>query len=394
MESKVKRMRRFLEGTLTASALCAIFACSGNTNTTGPAPPLPTGQTGSLNLYTTTKAGCYVSDTVACVTPPALGTAAVTALGTEYVSSSASYLLVGDHAGNVTAWKTNGTTAPTTPISCGTSTGLTPITGMAAYLGTTTYVYFVSGTTLYVNSSTNTTPCSTTTAATIPTSLPSGTVGLVLSGNTIYGITKSRQYFSVTGGSTTLLSNNQSLPNNVPSTASIGGVTADHNGIVFVTDYANSAIYAFYADNTTGTLTGINGNLSGVADISNPSAIATFYASNPSQSYCTTGPCEFLDVVNYSGAVAQFVLSVNGTGASTSIGYNEFNAPYTQCEIINPTAMTSFPDATLPGILNTSSAGVPYVYLGQNGTSTGPCFDVSSGATFGNGVTAYTPVGE
>ncbi|MHB1286846.1 MAG: hypothetical protein ACYCYP_09870 [Leptospirales bacterium] len=390
----MKRIRRLLGDTLTAAALCAIFACSGNTNTTGPAPPLPTGQNGSLNLYTTTNAGCYVSDNIVCAAPPS-GTAAVTALGTDYVSSSASYLLVGDKAGKVTAWTTNGTNPPaTTPTPCNSGVS-TPITGVAAYInGTTNDVYFVTGTTLYLNTGTSSSPCPTTTANTVTTPLPSGTVGLVVSGNTVYGITSTRQYFSVTGGATTLLSNNQSLPN-IPSTASIGGVTADHNGIIFVTDHANSAIYAFYADNTTGTLTLINGTLSGNADISNPKAITTVYALNATQNYCTTGPCEFLYVTNYSNAIAQFVISVNANGASSSVGYNEFNAPYYQCEIINPIAMTSFSNAGAEsGIGNTGSATVPYVYLGQNGTTSGPCFTVGSTATFGNGVTAYIPYGE
>ncbi len=392
MELKVKRRRRVLGDALTAVALCAIFACSGNTNTTGPAPPLPTGQNGSLNLYATTNAGCYVSDNIVCTGNPS-GTAAVTALGTDYVSSTASYILVGDKAGNVTAWTTNGVNQPATSTPC--SSGVTtPITGVTAYVNGTTNndVYFVSGTTLYLNSGTSA-PCSAGTTTTRST-LPNGSVvGLSLANGYLYGVSAQGKYFSVAAGTLPSSISYSSLPN-IPSTASIGGVTADRNNIVFVTDHANNAIYAFYA-NSNGTLTAINGNLTSNADISSPRAITTVYALNPTSNYCTAGPCEFLYVTNYSNAIAQFVLSVNANGASSSVGYNEFNAPYYQCEIINPIAMASFSDAGAEsGIGNTGTATVPYVFLGQDGTTSGPCFTVGSTSTFGNGVTAYIPYGE
>ncbi|MHB8543530.1 MAG: hypothetical protein ACYC9S_05950 [Leptospirales bacterium] len=401
----LKKIRNLLGGALAAGALISTLSCSGNTNTTGPAPPLPTGQNGSLNLYvptpTKTYAGCYVADTVVCVTPPTTpttGTAPVTALGTEYVSSSASYLLVGDASGHVTAWTTNGMTPPsTTPASC---SGLpsTTITGIAGDFVSSFYdVYAVSGSTLYLYS-TSSSPCHASPSS--PSSsvgLGTGsTVGLAVANGYVYGITSQGQYFSVAQGSTlpSLLSLSP-LPN-TPSTASIGGITADQNSILFVTDHANSAIYAFYA-NSNGTLTSIGGTLTGNADISNPKAITTVSGINPTASYCTTGPCEFLYVTNYSGAIAQFVLSINGNAPSYSVGYNEFNAPYIQCEIINPVAMASFADAGAETGISSSSTGtavVPYVFLGQDGTTTGPCFDVLSSSTFGNGVTAYVPTNE
>ncbi|MHB1606134.1 MAG: hypothetical protein ACYCTV_07055 [Leptospirales bacterium] len=398
----LKKIRNLLGGALAAGALISTLSCSGNTNTTGPAPPLPTGQNGSLNLYvptpTKTYAGCYVADTVVCVTPPTTpttGTAPVTALGTEYVSSSASYLLVGDASGNVTAWTTNGMTPPsTTPASC---SGLpsTTITGIAGVVVGSSYdVYAVSGSTLYLYSASSS-PCNSSPSPSGNVGLGTGsTVGLAVANGYVYGITSQGQYFSVAQGSPLTSSPSLSPLPNTPSTASIGGITADQNGIIFVTDHANSAIYAFYA-NSNGTLSSIGGTLTGNADISNPKAITTVYGINPTASYCTTGPCEFLYVTNYSGAIAQFVLSINGTAPSYSVGYNEFNAPYIQCEIINPVAMASFANAGgEPGIGNTGSALVPYVFLGQNGTTTGPCFTVTTGTSYGNGVTAYVPTNE
>lgn len=154
-----------------------------------------------------------------------------------------------------------------------------------------------------------------------------------------------------------------------------------------MTDYANSAIYTYYA-NSNGTLTRIHGTLSGNVDVTNPKAITTVYAPNPTSTGCTTGSCEFLYVTNYSQAVVQFVLSINGSGTSFSVSYTEFNAPYTSCEIINPVAMTSFPNVVSPAI----SSSIPYVYIGENGkTTSSSCFGETS---FGNNVTAYNLTGE
>ncbi|MHB8421820.1 MAG: hypothetical protein ACYDAM_03470 [Leptospirales bacterium] len=399
----LKKIRNLLGGALAAGALISTLSCSGNTNTTGPAPPLPTGQNGSLNLYvptSTTYAGCYVADTVACVVPPATpttGTASVTALSTEYVSSSsASYLLVGDASGYVTAWTTSRMAPPATPAPCSSTHLPSTITGIAGVVVGTSYdVYAVSGSTLYLYSASSF-PCNSP-----PTPSNAGlgtgsTVGLAVANGYVYGITAQGQYFSVAQGSTLPSSLSLSPLPNTPSTASIGGITADQNGIIFATDHANSAIYAFYA-NSNGTLSSIGGTLTGNADISNPKAITTVSGINPTASYCTTGPCEFLYVTNYSGAIAQFVLSINGNAPSYSVGYNEFNAPYIQCEIINPVAMASFADAGAETGISSSSTGtavVPYVFLGQDGTTTGPCFDVLSSSTFGNGVTAYVPTNE
>ncbi|MHB1934427.1 MAG: hypothetical protein ACYCR5_08625 [Leptospirillum sp.] len=364
-----------------------LASCSGSTNSTGPAPPLPTGQNGSLELWNViNNTGCYVPDgtnTCSAGSTGTTGTSHVTALATQTVSASSLYLLVGDDQGNVYAW--NASSTPSSPVTCSFSFSAgTSVNGLASVSSSgTTYVYAVAGSSLKVNL--GATICAGTSIPTISPSLAGTTVGLAVANNYIYGVNSAGQYFSVAAGASTLTQSPTTLPN-LPSTATIGGVTADRYGIVFVTDYANSAIYAYYASN--GTLTRINGTLTGNVDVTNPKAITTVYAPTPTSTGCTTGSCEFLYVTNYSQAVVQFVLSFSGSGTSFSVGYTEFNAPYTSCEIINPVAMTSFLNVVSPSISNT----IPYVYIGENGSTTSSsCFGET---TFGNNVTAYNLSGE
>lgn len=360
-----------------------LTSCSGSTNATGPAAPLPTGQNGSLALWTTTDAGCYVSDNATACSSSVTGSNQITALATQTVSSSTLYLLVGDNQGNVDAW--SATSSPSSPITCSFSSfSGSPVNGLVSVDSSGTYyTYAVAGSNLEVNSGS---PCSSSSNTIISSTLGGTTVGLAVANGYIYGVNSTGQYFSVAAGASVFTQTPTTLPK-LPSTATIGGVTADQNGIVFMTDYANSAIYAYYA-NSNGTLTRINGTLSGNVDVTNPKAITTVYAPNPTSTGCTTGSCEFLYVTNYSQAVVQFVLSISGSGTSYSVGYTEFNAPYTSCEIINPVAMTSFPNVVSPAI----SSSIPYVYIGENGTTThSSCFGETS---FGNNVTAYNLTGE
>lgn len=373
-----QRGRRVLTTILLPMMLAS---CSGNTNSTGPAAPLPTGQNGALTLWTTTKAGCYVSDGSSNSCPS--GTNPVTALATQTVSASSQYLYVGDSQGNIYAW-TASSSSPSTVATCSFSSfSGSPVLGLASYLTSSIYyVYAVDGTTLEVNSG-STPPCSTSSSSSISSSLPASTVGLAIANGYVFGVTSTGQYYSVAAGiiTTSLTQSPITLPN-LPSTATIGGITADQKGIVFVTDHANSAIYAYYA-NSDGTLTQINGTYSGNVDVTNPRAITTVFAPNATSTGCTTGSCEFLYVTNYSYAVVQLVLSISGSAPNFSVGYTEFNAPYTSCEIINPVAMTSFTK-----IANNT----PWVFIGQNGTeASSSCFGQTA---YGDSVTAYNLTGE
>ena len=388
-----QRARRLLTMLLLPMMLAS---CSGNTNSTGPASPLPTGQNGSLELWSTTGAGCYVPDGTSSCSSSFTGAHRVTALTTLTVSTASQYLYVGDSQGAVYAWKASSSAPSSSSETQCTSFSFsgTPVSGLASFLSSsstssTYYVFAVDGTTVKVDSGTSV-PCGGT-ISTIPSSLPGTTVGLAVATGNIYGVTSSGQYYSVAPGSVSLTSSTTTFPKlpNLPSTATIGGITADQtgNGIVFVTDYANSAIYAYYA-NSNGTLSPINGTFSGNVDITNPKAITTVYAPNGTSNGCTTGPCEFLYVTNYSYAVVQLSLSINGSGTSTSVGYTEFNAPYTSCEIIAPVAMTSFPDVVSTPI----SPSIPWVFIGQNGKeASSSCFGQT---TYGDSVTAYKLTGE
>ena len=220
----------------------------------------------------------------------------------------------------------------------------------------------------------------------------------VVNGSTsyVYGITSTGSYFSFQAGTTPSSLSLQALPSGLPSTVNITAITADKYGYLYVTDTANpngnpGSIYVFYSNNGTLQLiaTFNTGNFN---DLNNPTAITTYVGNNPSQQYCTTGQCEFIEVANGNGNIMQLIMPVPGfAGANPSISLNEFNAPYANCEVYNTGAMTSFPDATLTGIAGNT---VPYVYIGQNGTKTGPCLGVISTNTFGNSVTAYLSKGE
>jgi hypothetical protein len=393
-----------LRGAFAAVLIAIVGACSSG-NSTGPAAPLPTGQTGSIYLYTPTtsgvEAGCYVeSGGSTCATAsPFTGPYAVTSLATEVVSSSTLYLFVGDANGQVNAWTVTNLNTASAKSACFTSALGTSITGIATYYsGSTSYVYSATGAgSIYLSH--GTAPCTTTNTSIGTVSVGSSKViGLATSNNNstvyVYGMTSTGQYFSISAGSSTV-SSLQTLPN-IPSSVSLTSVASDKYGYLYVTDSANpsslpGSIYVFYSNN--GTLQNIaTFNTGNFNDLNNPIAITTYVGSNASQTYCTTGPCEFIEVANGNGNIMQLIMNVPGfSGAGASISPNEFNAPYANCEIINAGAMTSFPDATLTGIGGNT---VPYVYIGQNGTKAGPCMGVLSSERFGNGVTAYLANGE
>lgn len=401
-EEDLKTGQSTLRGILSVFLILIVVSCSSG-NSTGPAAPLPTGQTGSIYLYTptsSTAAGCYAESAgTVCTNTPA-GANAITALDTE-VAGSSHYLFVGDAGGHVYGWTVTNLSTASVATNCSASTLPSSIAGIATYYsGTTSYVYSVSPTgDLYLSS--GTIPCapSGTSFGSVSGLSSSKVIGLATSynGSTtyIYGITSIGQYFSFQA-TTSPATVSLQTPTNLPTTMNITSVTADKYGYLYVTDKANpngnpGSIYVFYSNNGTLQLiaTFNTGNFN---DLNNPTAITTYVGSNASQNYCTTGQCEFIEVANGNGNIMQLIMPVPGfAGANPSIALNEFNAPYANCEVYNTGAMTSFPDATLTGIAGNT---VPYVYIGQNGTKTGPCLSVASGTLFGNSVTAYLSNGE
>ena len=180
-----QRARRLLTMLLLPMMLAS---CSGNTNSTGPASPLPTGQNGSLKLWTGTNAGCYVLDDGSPCAPSPSGTNPITAVST--VTSgflSPNYLLVGDSVGNLTAWSVPNSSSTTPSSSSAVPCGSTnfKIQGVAAQYGS-------SSSTIYVVSSGTLESFSLTTSSCTVSSSSIGTtgsvVGLALADGYVYGI--------------------------------------------------------------------------------------------------------------------------------------------------------------------------------------------------------------
>ena len=95
---------------LLLAATLFFGGCSGNTNSSGPAAPLPTGQTGSIKA-TSNPGNCYISDTAACSSTSPEGTYSITALAT--LEGTSNYLYLGDSDGNIEyATVTSTSTAP------------------------------------------------------------------------------------------------------------------------------------------------------------------------------------------------------------------------------------------------------------------------------------------
>ena len=355
---------------LLAGALL-FSACSGNTNSSGPAAPLPTGQTGSIAALSNTG-NCYVSDpgTSSCSATSYEGTNPITALATTPTGTQ--YLYLGDSAGNISY-----STTPPTATSC--LAGTKKILALAA--GGTTLVYATSGG-IY----TKTLPC--TVGQTLTTSI-SNVSGLTYnaSATVFVGVTSNAQYFICNTSSCP--TTNISLPNLQDTSPNITAIASDPTqSIVYILSIGSSTnrIYSYYV-NGNNTLTYL-GNYSGT-ELNYPAGIALFQGANPTQNYCTSGSCTFMDVTNTGNAtVTQYVLTYSGSGAQTSVSINQFNNAYFDCDLINSAAIAAFPTPT------SNLLPKPDVFVGEQGTSYGSCKGTSSTASYGNNVTAYTVTGE
>ena len=202
------------------------------------------------------------------------------------------------------------------------------------------------------------------------------------------GVTSGAQYFLITG--TTIAAGPTILPGLQDAAPLITAVASDPNRpIVYVSAIGvnTNRIYYYYV---TGTSLTYLGNYSGT-ELSYPSGIALFYGSNPTGNYCTTGSCTFMDITNPSNAtITQYVITYSGSGAQTGVAINQFNNAYFNCENINSAAIAALPlPATTGGLLNK-----PAVFIGENGTSIGPCLGVTTNTLFGDNITAYTITGE
>lgn len=351
-----------------------LASCSGNSNTSGPAAPLPTGQTGSISaLFPSTGGNCYLSDGSACGTT---GTNGITALAAGSVSST-NTLLLGDAAGGIAYLQSPSATLPSAPTPCTTGT-TSPILALALSSGGG--VTFATSAGIY---SDGTVPGACTTATAITTGITNA-VGLAYnaSAGQVVGLTANGQYFILSGTSLvagpTTLPNLQGSPN--PSFTSIASDPSA--SIVYMTSIGlnNARIYFYYLSGNALTYLG---NYTGT-ELSSPKGLALFPADVAAQNFCTTLPCTFMDVANPgNNTITQYVLSYSGTGTGTGISVNQFNNAYFNCDIIAPQSVAAL-TATSGGHLNN-----PAVFVGENGTSIGPCLGLGS-VSYGNNVTAYT----
>ena len=364
---------------LLLAASLFLGGCSGNTNSSGPAAPLPTGQTGSIEAANNQGGNCYVSDTKACSSSTS-GTNSITALAT--LVSGSNYLYLGDSAGNIYYSTVKTTAPPTTSLTQCTSGTTTKILALAA--NSTTLLYATSG-----GISSTTTSCSTTSSVSLIPSSPTNASGLTYnsSAGEFVGVTSNAQYFTC---STTACSSLVGLPNLQDTNPNITAIASDpSNPIVYILSIGNSTNRIYYYSVSGNTLT-YQGNYSGL-ELNYPSGIALFQGANPTQNFCTSGACTFMDVTNTGNStITQYVLTYPGSGVQTTISsINQFNNAYFDCDLIDSAAIAAFPNYGSGNLLPK-----PDVFVGEQGLSTGPCMGISSGTSYGNNVTAYTVVGE
>ena len=365
---------------LLLAAPLFLGGCSGNTNSSGPAAPLPTGQTGSISPNSGNDGNCYVSDTSACAASSYTGANSITALATLEGTGTSNYLYLGDSAGDI-EYSVTSTNAPTTaPTQCGTESG-TKILALAA--NSTALLYATSGG-IYITGSTT---CSTGSQPTSISSSITNVSGLTYAAGEFVGVTSKAQYFTCSTGSCTPLQRLPSLQDTSPNITAIASDPNPTRSLVYILSIGASTnrIYFYYVSGNTLTYLG---NYSGL-ELNYPSGIALFRGANPTQNFCTSAPCTFMDVTNTGNStITQYVVSRSGSGAQTSVSVNQFNNAYFDCDLINSAAIAAFPNYRSSNLL----LPTPDVFVGEQGLSSGPCLGASG--TFGNNVTAYTVVGE
>jgi hypothetical protein len=199
----------------------------------------------------------------------------------------------------------------------------------------------------------------------------------------VFGVTKTGSYFTVSSPATLTALPGINTPANITAIASV-----PNTSIVMVSDASqNQGQGEIYYFSASGSTLSFLGSYTG-SELSYPSGIALFTGTNPTQNYCTIGPCTFMDIANPgNNTITQYVVSVSGT----SVSINQFNNAYFDCDIINPSSIAALPSAPA----SSSSAGPPGVFIGENSInySSSGCLGSIPGQ-YGNNVTAYGIVGE
>ena len=368
-----------------------LSGCSGSTNFSGSTPALPNGQTGSVVPLGAAPGNCYFSGGTpsTCSTSTPLGTSGITALATVAYGTAPSQtnaLFVGEANGAISYVTVPTTSAPPTTInSCVTGSGF-PVLSLALIPGSAT-----PGILFYASSA----GVTFETAGTSNCTTLSGSSGIATSSVLTYNSKTSQIVGVTTAGAYFTCSSTPSctapavpLPNFKGATVHVTAIASDPQyPVVYVTTSTNGS-YAVNIYAVSGTTLSSLGSYSG-GELSAPAGIAVFHGSNPAQNYCTntTGGCNFLYVVNAGdNALTQYVLTYTLSGGTpTGVSLNQFNGAYLGCDLFDPSALTAIANPAL---------GAPAVFLGENGTSLGPCLGVANGTSFGNNVTAYTVMGE
>ena len=364
-----------------------LSGCSGATNFSGSTPALPTGQTGSVVPLGAAPGNCYIpgGSTSPCSPSLYLGTSGITALATVAYSSSSNALFLGDANGNISYVTVPATSSPPPPTTCLTPTGsivsLAMIPGSSIPTGTLFYATTNGVHDINITSSCPGSGSGTSTTVTSPSVLTYNSQT-----SQIVGVTTTGASFTCT--STPSCTTPVPLPNFQGTTVHVTAIASDPQyPVVYVTTSTNGS-YAVNIYSVSGSTLSFLGSYNG-GELNAPEGIAVFHGPNPTQNYCTntTNGCNFLDVANAGdNALTQYVLTYTLSGnVPTGVSLNQYNGAYLGCELFDPAALAAIANPAL---------GAPAVFLGENGTSVGPCLGVGSGTSFGNNVTAYTVTGE
>ena len=356
--------------------LLVLGSCTSATNFSGATAPLPTGQTGSLSPLEAAPGNCYIqdADTSAC-SSPYTGTTGVTAVAAVTYNST-NTLFLGDKSGNI--YDATVSSAAPTPAQC-VSGGGSAILSLAVIPGPTTPGTVFYSTSTRVSSVTASSLTSACSSATTTGVTASSLLTYSVPTTQIVGMTTTGSYFTCTA--TPSCTTPTAIANLKGQT--VTAIASDPTyPVVYVATSANGS-YAIDIFSVSGTTLSYIGNYTG-GELSAPTGIAALHGPNPAQNYCTqtTGGCNFLYIANAGDdAITQYVLTYSGpSNAPTGVSLNQFNAAYMGCDLFHPSSLAAITDPVTEA---------PAVFMGEDGTSLGPCMGVASG-TFGNNVTAYT----
>jgi len=294
--------------------------------------------------------------------------------------NSTNTLFLGDTNGNV--FDADVTSAAPSSINTCLSGAGSSILSLAVFPGTTTPGTVFYSTSTRVSSVTASSLTSACSSATTTGVTASSLLTYSVPTTQIVGMTTTGSYFTCTA--TPSCTTPTAIANLKGQT--VTAIASDPTyPVVYVATSANGS-YAIDIFSVSGTTLSYIGNYTG-GELSAPTGIAALHGPNPAQNYCTqtTGGCNFLYIANAGDdAITQYVLTYSGpSNAPTGVSLNQFNAAYMGCDLFHPSSLAAITDP---------ATGAPAVFMGEDGTSLGPCMGVPSGTsvTFGNNVTAYT----